>query len=258
MKLSDFLSGVGRPVAFYPSLVKALGDRNETIFICQMAYWRGKGEEKDGWIYKESSEIEEETSLSYKEQANVRKGLTNKGMLEERYARTEHRMYFRVNWDAVNTIWEQFTNGHMPNGHMPSGQVAPAQREGGSLPSVISLNSNTETTAETTAENEMEASKKISWLSNKYTSTFGPIPNIRIADEIRDASDSPLPWLEFAFGQLAEAKKSKPIMNGWSYVLAVLKNCRQSGGIPTPADKAGKTNKAAGKVAAIHAALDGI
>ena len=253
MKLSDFLSGVGRPVAFYPSLVKALGDRNETIFVCQMAYWRGKGEENDGWIYKESTEIESETYLSYKEQTNVRKGLIEKGMLEEKYARTEHKMYFRVNWDAVNMVWEQFTNGHMPNGHMPSSKVASSQRSDGSLPTVSSLNSNTETTTEITTENE-----RVAWLSKKYSSTFGPIPSITIADQIKDAAESPLPWLEFAFGQLAEKKKKEPVMNGWSYVLAVLKSCRNLGGIPTPADQDGKKTTAAGKVAGIHAALESL
>lgn len=140
MKLSDFLTDVGRPVAFYPSLVKALGDRNEAIFICQMAYWRGKGESKDGWIYKSSDEIEQETSLTYKEQTNVRSGLKEKGILNENYARSEHNLYFKIDWDRVNEIWEHFTNGKVP----------PDPREGATLPEVSSLNSNTETTQENT------------------------------------------------------------------------------------------------------------
>ena len=147
MKLSDFLSDVGRPVAFYPSLVKALEDRNEAIFICQMAYWRGKGDNKDDWIYKTADEIEEETSLTYKEQINVRSGLKKKKLLKERYARTEHKMYFRVGWDEVNLIWEQFTDGHMPESKLP-----PSQKEGGSLPEVSSLNSITENTTENTTK----------------------------------------------------------------------------------------------------------
>lgn len=144
MKLSDFLSDVGRPVAFYPSLVKAFGDRNEAIFICQMSYWRGKGEDKNGWIYKSVEEIESETSLTYKEQTNVRNGLKEKALLQEKYARSEHKLYFRVDWDKVNETWEQFTNG----------KVVLDQREGGSLPEVSSLNSNTENTQEITQGDE--------------------------------------------------------------------------------------------------------
>jgi hypothetical protein len=150
MKLSEFLLNIGRPVAFYPGLVKALGDRNEAIFICQMAYWRGKESNKDGWIYKTSEEIEGETSLSYKEQIGLRKGMKEKGLLEENYARTEHKMYFRVNWDKVNEIWEQFTPGNMP--HMTESHVPVDPGADGSLPGVISLNGNTESTPESTPE----------------------------------------------------------------------------------------------------------
>lgn len=242
MKLSDFLMGVGRPVAFYPGLVKALGDRNETIFICQMAYWRGKGEESDGWIYKTSEEIETETSLTYKEQTNVRDGLKDKSLLEEYYARTEHKMYFRVNWDSVNEIWEQFTNGHMPDGkvlteHITKGKVAPSQRSGGSLPTVISLNSNTETTHKTTTETTAAACENLAWLSKKYTEVIGLIANIKIADELKDHADHPLPWLEYAFQELAAKNAKEPVRQKWSYVKAVLKTCRENNGIPTSADK---------------------
>lgn len=146
MRLSDFLNDVGRPAAFYPGLARALGDIKEAIFICQMSYWKEKGGDPDGWIYKTSEELEKETALSYKEQTNVRKGLVEKGLLEERYSRTEHLMYFRVNWTALNDLWEE----HLTNGHMPKGQVASDQREGGTLPKVSSLKGTTYITQETT------------------------------------------------------------------------------------------------------------
>ena len=150
MKLSDFLFNVGRPVAFYPGLVKALGSMKQAVFVCQMAYWKDKGDDPDGWIYKTSDEIETETSLTYKEQITVRAALVEKKALEERYARTEHLMYFRVNWDVINTIWDE----HLTNGHIPKGKVAPDQRSIGILPKVSSLNSNTDTTSDTTHSDE--------------------------------------------------------------------------------------------------------
>lgn len=192
MKLSDFLSDVGRPIAFYPSLVKALGDRNEAIFICQMSYWRGKGEGKDDWIYKSTEEIESETSLTYKEQKNVRDGLLKKGLLEERYARSEHTMYYRIVWDKVNETWEQFTIGQLPNG-----RVAVAQREGGSLPLVNSLNSNTENTQENTQESIQNAEEKngVKKILNIFKDAFGKFHGerelnrfIALAESLGDAS----------------------------------------------------------------------
>src|SRR3990172_3614999 len=67
MRLSDFLVGVGRPVAYYPGMARALGDMKESVFVCQMAYWKDKGDDPEGWIYKTAEEIEQETALSYKE-----------------------------------------------------------------------------------------------------------------------------------------------------------------------------------------------
>ena len=61
MKLSDYLVGVGRPIAYYPGLRKLTGSTNVTIFLCQFVYWTGKGDNEDGWIYKTSDEIEAET-----------------------------------------------------------------------------------------------------------------------------------------------------------------------------------------------------
>src|SRR5690349_23742834 len=117
MKLSDFLEGAGRPIAYYPSMARMLGDVKEAVFICQMAYWKDKGDDPNGWIYKTAEEIEQETALSYKEQMGVRAGLKSRNLLDEHYARTEHKMYFRVNWEAVNNLWDELmTNEHMPKG----------------------------------------------------------------------------------------------------------------------------------------------
>ena len=150
MKLSDFLINVGRPVAFYPGLAKALGGMKQAVFVCQMAYWKDKGDSPDGWIYKTSEEIEVETALTYKEQTAVRAALVEKKALEERYARSEHQMYFRVNWDIINSIWdEHLTKSNMPK-HLTNGKVASSQKSDGSLPKVSSLNSNTENTQDTT------------------------------------------------------------------------------------------------------------
>jgi hypothetical protein len=115
LKLSNFLSDVGRQIAFYPSLVKALGNRNDSIFICQMAYWKDKGNEPDGWIYKTAEEVESETSLTYKEQIRVRKRLKLARILQEKYYKSIHRMYFKVDWDVLNGIWDMFISCEVPD-----------------------------------------------------------------------------------------------------------------------------------------------
>lgn len=172
MRLSDFLEGAGRPVAYYPSMARMLGDMKEAVFICQMAYWKEKGNDPDGWIYKTSEEIDKETALSYKEQTGVRDGLKEKGLLQERYARTEHKMYFRVNWNAINDLWDEYmtkehmTKGKMPKKHSTDGDMAPSESVTGSLQNGISLNSNTYSTSNITTDKKVSELKTI-WDSIK-------------------------------------------------------------------------------------------
>jgi hypothetical protein len=106
MRLADFLQEIGRPIAYYPKLRRITGSTTATIFLCQLIYWSGKQKDPDGWIYKTAAEIEEETGLSEKEQRTARQHLKQRGLIEERYARLEHRMYYRVILEAVNAAWE--------------------------------------------------------------------------------------------------------------------------------------------------------
>lgn len=136
MKLTDFLQNTGRPIAYYPSLRKITGSTTATILLCQFIYWRGKESDPDGWLYKESAEIEQETGLSYDEQKTARKKLVENGLLEEHYARLDHQMKFRLNLDEINKKWSEV--------EIPESRNATF----GKAESPFSLNGNTETTTE--------------------------------------------------------------------------------------------------------------
>lgn len=105
MKLTDFLQDVGRPIAYYPKLRSITGSTSATILLCQFIYWRGKESDSDGWLYKTSSDIEEETGLSYEEQKTARRNLVDNGLLEEHYARLDHQMKFRLLLDNIDERW---------------------------------------------------------------------------------------------------------------------------------------------------------
>jgi hypothetical protein len=102
---TDFFTGLGRPVVYYPSLARLLGSMKAAILLAQLMYWTPRAKDPDGWIYKRPDELEEETSLTFEEQRGARKILRNWQVLEERYARLEHRLYFRVNRKVLNDLW---------------------------------------------------------------------------------------------------------------------------------------------------------
>jgi hypothetical protein len=149
MKPSEILIDIGRPVAYYPGLRRIAGSATATIFLCQFLYWTGKEKGGDGWIYKTSDEIEEETALSYEEQKTARRRLVENGLLKETNARLEHKMYFRIDLDRLDLLWR--------NGEPPVPEQGNATLGNKEMP--CSYNSNTENTTETTSHTLSEKKK---------------------------------------------------------------------------------------------------
>jgi len=111
-------------------------------------WWTPKGKDPDGWVYKSVLEWEEETTLTYKEQLGVRALLGKKklGVVEERYARLEHRPYFRVNRETLNDLWNEWIQGahdKREDGHLGEGKMA----NSGKLNSVVPVDDLQEKTA---------------------------------------------------------------------------------------------------------------
>lgn len=105
-KFSDFLQDIGRPVAYNPGIASLLEGVKEALFLSQIIYWTGRGVSADGWVYKTSAEIEAETGMTYREQTGARNRLKQLCVLEDRYDRLKHVLYFRVNLERLNELWE--------------------------------------------------------------------------------------------------------------------------------------------------------
>jgi hypothetical protein len=144
--LLDAMRRLGRQVSFYPSLAKIVGIK-EAIFLQQLVYWTPKAKNERGWIYKSAEDFEEETSLSYREQKRVRATLRQRGLIEERYSRDEHRLYFRVVRAAVKSLTpEGGAPDETSDAQHTKRQVAPDETYTGTLPFVSSLKEQESTT----------------------------------------------------------------------------------------------------------------
>src|SRR6516165_9636976 len=106
LRFAEFVRNSGSPVAYYPRLAIALGGVKEAVFVCQLLYWEGKQSDSERWIHKSLEEMRSETGLSRYEQEGVRRTLEKAGILESRYERLEHRLYFRVNLTRLSDCWE--------------------------------------------------------------------------------------------------------------------------------------------------------
>lgn len=100
------LMGVGKPVAYFPRLGVYLDSVTAGVFLCQMIFWHDKATSELG-VYKTSDEIQEETGLTYREQATARKKLTSLGLIIETNKRLEHKIYFKF----VPDVFDEWLSG---------------------------------------------------------------------------------------------------------------------------------------------------
>lgn len=88
-------------IAYHASFAKHFGGVKAAVLLSQLYYWRDKGSDPDGWIYKTIDEIEDETGLTYREQRTARKKLVEAGVLEEELRGLPAQLYYRVNTDVL-------------------------------------------------------------------------------------------------------------------------------------------------------------
>lgn len=150
MNRSTLLHAIGRPIAFHPGLVPALGSVNAVLFFGQIFYWQDKTDSPIG-VYKSSEEIQRETGLTYREQANAREKLRASGVLVETEKRLEHRIYFRVNLDALDALLANCGNRNSRNDKSAVRGTTKAQPDETTKAQPV-IQRLPETTAKTTAE----------------------------------------------------------------------------------------------------------
>lgn len=126
MSLTTSLASVGRAVAYYPRLSKFFGSVNASIFFSQLHYWQSRSSGDMG-VFKTSEEWTEETGLSYREQATARKVLVDGGFLVETHKRLQHRVYYRLNLEAIDAAFEAWDKAHFPNDENAIREIPKAQ-----------------------------------------------------------------------------------------------------------------------------------
>lgn len=170
MRPSDLLLDFGRPVAYYPGLVKVMGSPHAVIFFSQIFYWQDKAHSEAG-VHKTREAIEAETGLTFDQQATARKQLVSRGVLIETHKRLEHKVYYRVDCDRLDEIINE-NNDSSRNGESrfreagkaDSGKAenhSPGTRENPRRESGNPIFDHTEITSETTTQITTEIKNNI-------------------------------------------------------------------------------------------------
>ena len=135
MRPSESLRIAGKPVAYFPQLVKPLGSVNASILFGHFFYWKDKGSSELG-VYRTADEIEVETGLSRDEQRTARRKLRERGVLIETEKRIEHRIYYKLDLDRFDEIISQSGSGDFPiaDSDIPNPEVGNSQSGSGDFP----------------------------------------------------------------------------------------------------------------------------
>lgn len=227
----------GRPVAYFPGLVKRLGSVNAVIFFSQIFYWQDKADSKLG-VYKTSEEIESETGLSYREQLTARKHLVSRGILVETNKRLEHKIYYLIDCEKLDYVMSQpienAPNAQSATGECHNSDFAEQQNErprqdktdGGDEtnpqfdPTEITTYITTDITDGTSGEpDDKKSSSKIKLnyenIINSYHDILSDMPAIKVMTNERKRKLRNF-WIKFKFNQ-----------ERWeNYLSYIASNCR--------------------------------
>ncbi|MCK4500896.1 hypothetical protein KAU11_10380 [Candidatus Babeliales bacterium] len=100
-----------RPIAYQPSVAKALGSVTCAAVWGQLYYWRDKTKDRDGWFYKTSMELFEETGVTRRQQETARKVLVKAKVIEEKREGLPAKLHYRVtdkNLDNMMKVIEDY------------------------------------------------------------------------------------------------------------------------------------------------------
>lgn len=103
MRIEAVLKALGRGVYYHAGLAKHFGGVNPALFFSQIHYWQDKTDHPLG-VYKTAEKLRDEIGMSYREQLSARDALKRLGVLVETHKRLEHRLYFRIDYDALEAL----------------------------------------------------------------------------------------------------------------------------------------------------------
>lgn len=97
-----------KPVAYRPVIAKALGSINAGLLVSQLYYWKDKGQDKDGWIYKTRKDLRDELGLSRAEQDTAREKARNMGVISEVIKKMPPKVHFKINTETLANVIKNY------------------------------------------------------------------------------------------------------------------------------------------------------
>lgn len=103
-----------KPIAFNRIFAELVNSATGGLFMSQMLFWQGKGDDKE-WIYKTINQMKEETALSKSEQNRAIRDWGKLGVLEKKVKGIPATRYFKINKEKLAYLIKQYIKNKQPN-----------------------------------------------------------------------------------------------------------------------------------------------
>jgi hypothetical protein len=161
-----------RPITFYAEFARQTGSVSTALFYQQIRYWSDKGSREDGWIYKTTKEIEQETTIQRKSQDKAREKLVEIGWIEAEKMMHKGSMVWHYRL-LIDFEFEQKQVSQRTVPSVPSDSCTSVPSDSSSI---------TETTTETTAterEKNSRTGSRVDELADRLPNTSrGKLPEV--------------------------------------------------------------------------------
>lgn len=159
----QLLAGPG--ISFNPAFARIAGSVTAGLMLTQLNYWTGKEKSRDGWVFKTREQMEEETTLSRREQETAQRSLLHNELIEVQLKGVPAKLHYRVNYDRLSEMLSSMADSadlvRTPNdrGNPSLAESAELDRRkapnklGGNRRSITGIT--TETTQETTGQPDL-------------------------------------------------------------------------------------------------------
>lgn len=105
---TNILRLLDAPIAFRRSFTDLTGSTTAAVLLSQALYWANRTSDADGWFWKTAIEWQEETGLSWREQASAREKLREINVLTEAIHGAENgpscTVHYRVDQDKLKNL----------------------------------------------------------------------------------------------------------------------------------------------------------
>jgi hypothetical protein len=106
----------GRVIPLHTTLARVFDDIPAALFLAQLAYWLERDAGDDSWVQLSDSQIADETTITAKQMARIRKVGQRLGVFASERRGNPARMFYKIDWVVLAQLLPSVTTSSSKSG----------------------------------------------------------------------------------------------------------------------------------------------